>query len=143
MKTGSICFTLTALLLSLNVYAGKTQPHPVTIDYTRGGGSASGDMISARNSDNKHEMIGCGVRAIDDGAGGVYYWGFCQASLEENKTVTCSIDDNPALMEGIKVLSDSSFITFGWKDDGTGNLTCTNIGASTQSFYLEKGQPNW
>jgi hypothetical protein len=34
--------------------------------------------------------------------------------------------------------ADFSFITFSWTDDGAGNLTCTRIGHSTQSFYLDE-----
>jgi len=140
MQIKNIFILLALLLLSVTVYAGYAQSVPVTIDYHAGGGSAQGDMISARNSDNEFEFIGCGIRAFDNGVGGVYGWGFCQAALEEGGEVACFVNDNPALMEGIRILADSSFITFGWDDDGAGGLTCTRIGASTQSFYLEKGQ---
>lgn len=129
---------LALLLLSVNVYAGFYQPAPVVIEYNEGGGTASGDLITARNSANEFELIGCGIRGTDDGAGGVFDWGFCQASVEEGGTVTCFVIDNPELMEGINILSDSSYITFSWDDDGEGNLTCNRVGASTQSFYLTK-----
>ncbi len=138
MHIRNILILLAVLLLSVNVYAGFKQPAPVEITYTVDGGSAQGDMNTARFSDNDFEFIGCGIRAFDDGAGGVYDWGFCQASVEEEVTVTCFVIDNPELMEGINVLSDSSFITFSWDDDGEGNLTCNRVGASTQSFYLRK-----
>ena len=136
---------LALLLLSVAAYAGQVQPAPVTIvfdDDGEGGGFAGGDMITARNSENDFEFIGCGVRAWVDGAGGIFDWGFCQASLEEDVTVTCFVFDNPELMEGINVLSDSSYITFSWDDDGDGNLTCNRVGASPQSFYLSKGKSN-
>ena len=134
---------LALLLLSVAAYAGQVQPAPVTIVFDEnGGGTAGGDMITARNSENEFEFIGCGVRAFDDGAGGASDWGFCQASLEEDVTVTCFVFDNAELMEGINVLSDSSYITFSWVDDGLGNLTCNRVGASTQSFYLSKGKSN-
>lgn len=131
---------LTLMLLSVAAYAGLAQPAAVTIDYFEGGGIASGDLITARNSDNEFEFIGCGIRAFDDGAGGATDWGFCQASLEEEATVTCFVIDNAELMEGINVLSDSSYVTFSWDDDGEGNLTCNRVGASTQSFYLLKSK---
>lgn len=140
MKIKNILFLLALLLLSVTVYAGYVQPAPVIIDYYEGGGHAQGDMITARNSTNEFEFIGCGKRAYVDGAGGVFNWGFCQASLEEEGNVSCFVIDNPALMEGINTISDSSFISFSWEDDGEGTLTCTVIGSSTQSFYLEKGQ---
>ena len=131
---------LTLMLLSVAAYAGLAQPAPVTIEYYEGGGIASGDLITARNSENEFEFIGCGIRAFDDGAGGATDWGFCQASVEEEGTVTCFVIDNPELMEGINVLSDSSYVTFSWDDDGEGNLTCNRVGASTQSFYLLKSK---
>jgi len=138
MKTKNVLFLLALSLFSVTIYAGFVQPAPVTIEYLEGGGIAQGDMNSARFSDNEFEFIGCGIRAFDDGAGGVYHWGFCQASLEEEVTVTCFVIDNPELMEGVNVLSDSSYITFSWDDDGEGNLTCNRVGSSTQSFYLRK-----
>ena len=140
MEMKKVLILLVASLFSVTIYAGFAQPAPVMIEYYEGGGAAQGDMISARNSANEFEFIGCGIRATDDGAGGVFDWGFCQASLEETVTVTCFVYDNPELMEGINILSDSSYITFGWDDDGEGNLTCNRVGSSTQSFYLEKGQ---
>lgn len=141
MQIRNLFILLALLLLSVTVYAGFTQPAPVTIEYYEGGGGiASGDMNSARYSENDFEFIGCGIRAFDDNAGGVYDWGFCQASLEEEVTVICFVIDNPELMEGINILSDSSYISFSWDDDGAGNLTCNRVGASTQSFYLRKAQ---
>ena len=47
-----------------------------------------------------------------------------------------------ALLDGIQSIADNSFITFSWTDDGTGALTCTRIGSSTQSFYLPKIKSN-
>jgi hypothetical protein len=140
MQIRNIFILLALLLLSVTVYAGYKQPAPVTIEYYEGGGIAGGDLNAARYSDNEFEFIGCGIRASDNGAGGVFDWGFCQASLEEEVTVTCFVIDDPALMEGINVLSDSSYVTFSWDDDGEGNLTCNRVGASTQSFYLRKAQ---
>lgn len=138
MHTKNLFTLLATMLFSVSVYAGLEQPAPVQIDMDNG--FAGGDMIAARNSTNEFEFIGCGTRVFDDGAGGTFSWGFCQASLEEEAPVTCFVYDNPALMEGINIISDSSYITFSWDDDGAGNLTCTRIGSSTQSFYLEKGQ---
>lgn len=133
-----IFMPLVMIMLSVSAYAGLHQPAAVEIVFEAGGGYAAGDMNTARFSDNEFEFIGCGTRAFDDGAGGVYSWGFCQAGLEEEGGVTCFVYDNPALLEGINVISDSSYITFSWDDDGEGNLTCNRVGASTQSFYLTK-----
>lgn len=138
MQVKNILILLALSFLSLSAFAGLHQPAPVEIVLEAGGGYAAGDMNTARFSDNDNEFIGCGTRTFDDGVGGVYSWGFCQAALEEEGTVTCFVYDNPALLEGINIISDSSYVTFSWSDDGEGNLTCTRVGASTQSFYLTK-----
>lgn len=139
MQVKNIFILLALSVLSLSAYAGLYQPAPVTIDLLAGGGgSAAGDMNTAAFSDNEFEFIGCGTRTYDDGVGGALSWGFCQAGLEEEGAVTCFVFDNPELLAGINVISDSSYLTFSWADDGQGNLTCTRVGASTQSFYLTK-----
>ena len=133
-------WTLPALLLiTVTAHAGFVQPQPVVIDMDAG--FAQGDLISARNSENEFEHIGCGIRFSDFGGGAGFQWGFCQARMDEASFVMCTTE-SVALMEGINGLSDSSFVTFSWTDDGTGNLTCTRIGSSTQSFYLGKGKNN-
>jgi len=142
MRSISKLVLATAMLVSVSGYAGFTQPAPVMIDIDGLDGTALGDMVSARNSENEFEFIGCGIRAFDDGAGGAFHTGFCQASIEEGVTYTC-FTDNKGLLEGLQMIADASFITFSWVDDGFGNLTCTRIGSSTQSFYLSKGKPNF
>ena len=60
-------------------------------------------------------------------------------------TIVTTAKDNEsakALLDGIQSIADNSFITFSWTDDGTGALTCTRIGSSTQSFYLPKIKSN-
>jgi hypothetical protein len=142
MRSKSLFVMAAAMLVSISGYAGFTQPAPVMIEIDGLNGIATGDMVSARNSTNEFEFIGCGMRAFDDGAGDAFYTGFCQASLEEGVTYTC-FTFNKALLDGIQMVADASFITFSWVDDGTGNLTCTRIGSSTQSFYLPKDKPNF
>jgi len=143
MNTKTLWLLPALLLIAVTAQAGKVQPAPVIIDIdpVTLNGFASGDMISARNSDNEFEFIGCGTRASEDGVGGVFQWGFCQASVEEGGSKNCTTT-NVALLEGINVLSDSSFITFSWTDDGEDGLTCIRVGSSTQSFYLGKGKNN-
>jgi hypothetical protein len=124
------------LLFSVAAYAGLAQPAPVTITLHEGGGSAQGDMSTARHADNDFELIGCGVRVFETGVDNeTFTWAFCQASVAEEATTTC-FTENPNLLEGINIISDHSYVTFSWEDDGEGNLTCTRIGSSTQSFYL-------
>lgn len=139
MNKKNFLFLVATLLFSITSYAGYVQPAPVEITLTATGGSAQGDVITARNSDNEFAAIGCGIRAYDDGAGGAWHWGFCQVQTEENNMLNCQTQ-NAELLTGIGSVSDSSFISFSWTDDGTGNLTCTRVGSSTQSFYLQKGQ---
>jgi hypothetical protein len=90
-------------------------------------------MATARFSKNKVELIGCGVRRLPDGVGGVFLFVFCQATTADEVAGFCSTDD-PILAEGVSALSDNSFITFSWDADGT----CRSIGSSTQSFYIPK-----
>ncbi len=135
MNMKKLLIPLALLMFSVTAFSGLTRSVPVTIDLVNG--NASGDMITARNSDNDFEFIGCGLRAFEDGVGGVFYFGFCQAQLEEGAPVNC-FTQNVDLLEGINLISDSSFITFSWNDDGNGGLTCWRIGSSTQSFYLSK-----
>lgn len=143
MKSIYMIVLAALMLIPAWLHAGLTQPQPVIIEVNPdGSGTALGDMVSARESDNEFEFIGCGVRAFDDGVGGAFYTGFCQAAVAEAATFTC-FTDNKALLDGIQTIADSSFITFSWSDDGSGNLTCIRIGSSTQSFYLPKQKGNF
>lgn len=126
---------LGAAILAVPAFAGETQPQNVTVDLDNF--FASGDMNTARTDDNDEVFIGCGTRNISDGAGGLFSWAFCQARNAEGDQVTCFAFDNP-LVETIHAINDSSWITFSWTDDGSGNLECTRMGFSTQSFYLGK-----
>lgn len=139
-----ILIVLTALmLLPAWLHAGFTQPAPVIItDNGDGTGFATGDMVSARASENVFEFIGCGIRAFETGTDTAFYTGFCQASLAEAGTITC-FTTNKALLDGIQSIADTSFITFSWTEDEDGARTCTRIGSSTQSFYLPKQKPNF
>ena len=110
-------------------FAGFTQPQSVVVDLVNR--SAIGDMVTARFSENDVELIGCGVRYFDDGAGGAIFIGFCSAADADDNQIIC-FTENAGLIEAIKAISDYSFITFGWDADNQ----CTAIGNSTQSFYL-------
>jgi hypothetical protein len=107
--------------------AGWYRPAPVTIDFEAR--FASGDMNSARTSANPTEFIGCGVRHY---AGGTTY-AFCQAgySEAEGDFVLCSSFD-PVLVDAVKAIASFSYIQFSWDED----FNCTQVGNSTQSFYL-------
>jgi hypothetical protein len=112
--------------------AGLVSDVPVTITLNAdGSGSANGSMVTARFSKNGVEFIGCGVRRIDDGAGGVVLFAFCQAADAANVQGFCSTE-NPNLIASIDGQDDFSFITFSWNAAGE----CRSIGNSTQSFYI-------
>ncbi len=130
-----ILLTMVVALFSSAVFAGLYQPAPVVVDVDNG--FASGDMLTAANSVNSDEFIGCGTRITEDGLGGTFRSGFCQARVKGGESLTC-FTFNDALIDEMRASNDFSFITFGWTDDGFGGLTCTRVGFSTQSFYLDK-----
>lgn len=114
--------------------AGLVNEFPVTVTLNAdGSGSAAGSMTTARFSKDLVQYIGCGIRRFDDGAGGVFVFGFCQASTASEVLGFCE-SDNPALLSAIGDQDDFSFITFDWNSAGE----CTGIGNSTQSFYIPK-----
>ena len=114
--------------------AGLVNEFPVAVTLNPdGSGTAAGSMTTARFSKNKVEYIGCGVRRFDDGVGGVFVFGFCQASTEDEVLGFCQTE-NPTLIASIGDQDDFSFITFSW-DAAT---ECQGIGNSTQSFYIHK-----
>jgi hypothetical protein len=112
--------------------AGLVQDLPVTVTLNPdGSGNAAGNMATARFSKNNVEFIGCGVRRIEDGAGGLIVFAFCQAADAANVQGFCTTE-NPALIQSIGDIDDFSFITFSWTAAGV----CRSIGSSTQSFYI-------
>ncbi len=125
--------TAGALVLgSAAAMAGLVSEVPVTVTLNPdGSGNAAGSMTTARFSKNDVEYIGCGLRRIDDGAGGIVFFAFCQASTAAEVLGFCQTD-NPALIASISDQDDFSFITFAWNAAGD----CRSIGNSTQSFYI-------
>ena len=112
--------------------AGMVQPAPVDVDtVTR---FAGGDMTTARYSDDKNVFIGCGIRKIQDGAGGIFSFGFCQAEDAEEERGFCNTQD-AGLLDAISSSADQGYVTFSWNEDDE----CTRIGFSNQSFYLPTG----
>ena len=134
MKRKILITTLFALFASA-AFAGLHQPAPLVLDLD--GQIASGDMLTAANSVNSDEYIGCGTRNSVDGLGNAFRWGFCQASDNDGNAVIC-LTVSDVLLDAMHATADHSYITFSWDDDGSGNLTCTSVGLSTQSFYIDK-----
>jgi hypothetical protein len=119
-------------LVSTLASAGFLQPAPVIITPNGdGSGFAQGDMVTARFAPDTISLIGCGTRTVDDGAGGTFHFGFCQATDAAGVQGFCSTD-RADLLEAMHATADFSFITFAWDVDGF----CTRIGTSTQSFYI-------
>lgn len=132
MKAKLIVAGILAFFSSIAL-AGFTQPQSVVVDLDNG--TAFGDMYTARTSANDVEFIGCGIRVFDDGAGGTFSFGFCQAGDSEGTEITC-FTQNSGLLDTLRTMADFSFVTFSWVDDGAGNIDCSRIGFSTQSFYV-------
>jgi len=112
-----------------SAFAGSVIPARVTVDLDAR--IAFGDQLTARTSANDVELIGCGVRYFDDGMGGAFSFGFCQAINADEETILCQTM-SPSLLDAIKSLNSYSYITFTWNELGD----CTQVGNSTQSFYL-------
>ena len=126
-------------LFAVDGIAGEVQPAPVEVDLALM--FAHGDQVTARFSDNDIEYIGCGTRTFDDGVN-PFEWGFCQANNAAGDQVTCFVYENPNLIRAIGAVSDFSYITFSWQDDGNDGAECTRIGSSTQSFYIPRKLKN-
>lgn len=121
-------------LASSAALAGLATVTPVTVTLNGdGSGAANGSMTAARFASNDVEFIGCGLRRFDDGLGGVFVFGFCQAADAADVQGFCQTE-NPNLIQSIADQDDFSFITFSWNAAGE----CRSIGNSTQSFYIPK-----
>jgi hypothetical protein len=130
MSDSTFLISIAALSLVISTAsAGTVQPAPVMIDLDNM--QAQGDMATARFSDNEFEFIGCGVRQFDDGSGGDFTFGFCQARVADDAGIVC-VTLRSSLIDAMKSIGDYSFITFGWDENGD----CTRVGISTQSFYI-------
>lgn len=129
MKIRKILIAMVILLFSPLVFGGVATDFPVEVDLDNK--FAAGNMVSARFSDNDVELIGCGVRYFDDGAGGTFAFGFCQATNAAEESLFCSTT-NLDLVAAIRSIADFSFISFSSDDIDE----CTRIGNSTQSFYI-------
>ena len=135
LKRGALLISSLAIV-SGGAFAG--QASPVVVDVDLDNMFAQGDMITARTSKDDEVFIGCGTRNFETSPGGpLFSWAFCQARDTDGDAATC-FTTNPELVKTIDAINSDSFITYGWTDDGAGNLTCTRMGFSTQSFYLDK-----
>lgn len=128
MNTLKAAMAAIAIVFSVSVFAGYTQPAPVVVTVNDDGSfSASGDMWTARSSKSDVTSIGCGTKKFAGGSSS----GFCQATNEDDEYIACFTAD-PHILDAINALNDSSYIRF----DGDANGECTRIDVSSQSFYL-------
>ena len=124
---------MSLVLFASAVYAGKFDPRAVSVDLV--GLVASGDLHSARSSVDPDVYIGCGSRYVDFGGTSTpFAWGFCQAEDSEGESITC-FTENRDLINEMKGISDYSYISFIWQDDGSGGHECVSVRFSTQSLY--------
>ncbi len=133
MKARYVLISAILALFSSIAVAGRVVSVPVSIDETNM--FAQGDMWTARTADNDVEFIGCGIRVLEDGVGGIFSFGFCQAMDADEAEIQC-FTENPDLLDAMKATSSYSFVSFSWEDDGFGGAECVRIGFSTQSWYL-------
>ena len=131
MKISKLIAGVFLTLLATTSFAGIFASAEVNIvDNGDGSGSAFGAMPITRFSDDDVAYIGCGTRNIDTGGGSLFTFAFCQAGDRDGNTAFCSTQ-NPALVEAIRAISDTSFIVFAWNTSDE----CTQIGLSTQSLH--------
>lgn len=128
MKKTNLLVAILSTLLTGVAYAGLYRPVPVTIDLDNR--VAQGDQYSTRTSADAGAVIGCGIRMID-AIGVPFEFGFCQAAVGPDTQVTC-FTQSPELLEVMRSTTSFAFISFSWDE----NADCTQIGFSTQSFYL-------
>ena len=127
-------FLLTAILtfFTSTAFAGLHMPESVMVDVDER--LAKGDIWTARFSDGEADFIGCGIYTLDDLNGSYAAFAFCQAR-DANEVVAFCATQNEGLIEAIRAIADFSSITFRWDE----NDQCTDIGSSTQSYYLNDG----
>lgn len=142
MKTPIVAITAFSIIFSMNAFSGFKSTKPVTIDFENR--VASGDMYTARSTEDNNLLIGCGVTAYETG-GSTWVW--CQAGDPNAKIpnspevpfVGCWTND-PQMMEAFRLISAYSYVNFEWNDDAPENdpfwNTCSKIYISTQSQYL-------
>ena len=108
MKTKHVIKAKELILVSSVASAGRYSPQELIFDMTNR--TASGDMLTVRNSLNPTDFIGCGVRHLSG-----LTWGFCQAGVSEvaGEFFACYTEDSN-LLDAIKAMDDFSYIIFNW-----------------------------
>jgi hypothetical protein len=124
-----ISISMLAVVSSL-AFAGAVQTANVSVVINPdGSGTASGDMVTARTSDNEFDLIGCGIKGFK--SGGPSEYGFCQAADSDDIYVTCGTTQK-SLLDVMKAIGDYSYVRFDFDKNGQ----CTRLDFSTQSLYL-------
>ena len=133
MKMYKLAIAAVLMFGTTHVIGGEVVDADVSVTVNPdGSGTASGDMVTARFSDNLLEAIGCGVRKIvNPDFGFTFEFAFCRAVAADETTAFCTTED-PFLVDAVQSISDFSFIVFAYNADDV----CTRIGNSTQSIYI-------
>lgn len=149
---------LTLLTLSGASHAGSAAQGGVDIQETAQFGAdfvASGAMSLVRNSKNDSELIGCSIRGVSlEVAQGLFgreeqLDGFCQAVDPSGLLRLGCTTTDPALLETIATVNESSRIAF-WSagttttvlDGGFESINgeCVGVRVSNQSIYLPEAK---
>ena len=132
MKFTRIAVVAVAGAVTSLAFAGFESSVPVSVTFNPdGSGAATGNMLTARYSDNDIEYIGCGIRVFEVEDGSTFSFGFCQAGDADANEAFCSTQ-NVELLSAMHATADYSFVTFAFDAEGA----CNRIGFSTQSVYV-------
>ena len=97
MKLKILLTTVITVFSSL-AFAGLHQPAPIEIDLVLR--TAQGDMLTAANSVNSDEFIGCGTRSFDDGVNPTRL--VCPLILTENNKIANKISQSIGILSRLK-----------------------------------------
>ncbi len=130
MKTLVQILVVGLLLVSSIASAGSFLHYPVRINETW----ATGNILSARLSDDEQENIGCVVEYNNwPGEEETRLEGWCRADMSPDIHVKCYTDDEK-LINMMGSISDFSHITFAWDEDEKG--TCTFVHICSQAWHF-------
>ena len=116
-------------LLSSPVYAGEPREAPVSIDNVAR--TASGSIASSRSTTDLTQTIGCEVVVYPSATVTTTYV-VCIAISSSGTTAVCSQQLDGWSQGGpLSMITDSSYIKFGWGTDGR----CSSLEVQNYSYY--------
>jgi hypothetical protein len=120
-----LVFAALAAALSATAFAGARYGGPTFI----AGNQATGNLGDARSSNNDRELIGCSKYGWSGTTGPGYV--FCWAVTAEGDQLTCSSENNQAMINATAAIGTASLIMFFANKDGT----CASIDVQNYSGY--------